>query len=422
MRAFESSNQDHGANHSRRRFLGGVAGGAAGLAAINLPTPLGAAKEVHHAETTSAPRSLVCVFLKGGADSANMFVPMNSSSYDSYREAKGPLAVSAMSLHPFGDTVFGLPPELSGLAELGQEGKVAVVRNVGPLHQPMTALDYQSSSRAPQLLFEHRAQQKLWLTGRQTLDADGGWGAALLGDQSVESAPAAFSFAGSTQWLHSSDSGYCRITSRSSAEQLFGRDPDVASVSVHETRTIATEVNKRMGDMTTSSLGGRLSVVAQLIAAREKFGTPRQVFYVELDGWDTHRNQAQRFPQLLQELNDGLVAFQRTLEDLGLADTTTTFTASEFGRTTKSIGGGTGHGWGGNTFVIGGSVHPGRYGQDSRVEDASTNGSGVFIPTTSVSQLGATFGRWMGLSDNQLDSAFPELRNFVQKDLGLFTS
>ena len=162
-------------------------------------------------------------------------------------------------------------------------------------------------------------------------------------------------------------------------------------------------------------------MVAHLIAAREMFDTPRQAFYVELDGWDTHRDQAQRFPLLLQELNDGLVAFQRTLEDLGVADTTTTFTASEFGRTASSIGSGTDHGWAGNTLVIGGSVNPGRYGQDSPV-DVSVDGSGVFMPTTSVSQLGATLGRWMGLGERELDVAFPELRNFAQKDLGLFAS
>ena len=382
MRVSESSSEDHAAKHSRRRFLGGVVGGAAGLAAVNLPTPLGAAKEVAQVQTPPSYRSLVCVFLKGGADSANM---------------------------------------LSGLGELGTEGKLAVVQNVGPLAQPLTAADYQSSSHTPQLLFEHRAQQKLWLTGRQTLNINVGWGAALLGDRSAELGPSAFSFAGSTPWLQSDDSGYCRITSAFSAERVFGGDPDLASVSVRETQAIAGRVNVRMGGMETSSLGGRLAVVAHLIAAREMFDTPRQAFYVELDGWDTHRDQAQRFPLLLQELNDGLVAFQRTLEDLGVADTTTTFTASEFGRTASSIGSGTDHGWAGNTLVIGGSVNPGRYGQDSPV-DVSVDGSGVFMPTTSVSQLGATLGRWMGLGERELDVAFPELRNFAQKDLGLFAS
>jgi len=45
-------------------------------------------------------------------------------------------------------------------------------------------------------------------------------------------------------------------------------------------------------------------------------------------------------------------------------------------------------------------------------------GSGRFIPEYSVEQYGATFARWMGLSDTDIDTVFPRLRNFEKRDLG----
>ena len=47
-------------------------------------------------------------------------------------------------------------------------------------------------------------------------------------------------------------------------------------------------------------------------------------------------------------------------------------------------------------------------------------GNGSLLPTTSVDQLGATLGRWFGLSDGQLQDIFPNLNqwNASQRNLG----
>jgi len=39
-------------------------------------------------------------------------------------------------------------------------------------------------------------------------------------------------------------------------------------------------------------------------------------------------------------------------------------------------------------------------------------GNGALLPETSVDQLGATLGRWFGLSDGQLLDLFPNLANY----------
>lgn len=40
------------------------------------------------------------------------------------------------------------------------------------------------------------------------------------------------------------------------------------------------------------------------------------------------------------------------------------------------------------------------------------------LPTTSVDPLGATLGKWFGLSDSQRLDVFPNLQNFGTRDLG----
>lgn len=48
-------------------------------------------------------------------------------------------------------------------------------------------------------------------------------------------------------------------------------------------------------------------------------------------------------------------------------------------------------------------------------------GNGALLLTTSVDQLGATLGKWFGLSDTQLLDVFPNLRHFGNRDLGFMT-
>jgi uncharacterized protein (DUF1501 family) len=42
----------------------------------------------------------------------------------------------------------------------------------------------------------------------------------------------------------------------------------------------------------------------------------------------------------------------------------------------------------------------------------------ITIPTTSVDQYAATLGRWLGVSEGELDTIFPNLRTFATRDLG----
>jgi len=52
-----------------------------------------------------------------------------------------------------------------------------------------------------------------------------------------------------------------------------------------------------------------------------------------------------------------LADFHATLAELGLTDSVTTFTASDFGRTLTINGDGSDHGWGGHHMVMGDAVN-----------------------------------------------------------------
>lgn len=100
----------------------------------------------------------------------------------------------------------------------------------------------------------------------------------------------------------------------------------------------------------------------------------------------------------------------------------TTFTASEFGRTLQPSGSGSDHGWGSHHFVLGGAVRgAAMYGSFPTMATSAQHfldSRGILIPTTSLSQYGATLARWFGVADEQLNAVFPALPNFAVRDLG----
>jgi uncharacterized protein (DUF1501 family) len=178
------------------------------------------------------------------------------------------------------------------------------------------------------------------------------------------------------------------------------------------------------GAATANPLAAQLQVVARMIEASGSLGLKRQVFFVGLGGFDTHKEQNTSHADLMAKLAHGLSYFDTVLGGMTLRDRVTTFTASEFGRSFTSNGDGTDHGWGGHQFVMGGAVKGGDiYGTfpvlgaknaNNNSFDSSPNQllNGVLLPQLSVDQFGATLARWFGVTDAQALDLFPNLANF----------
>ena len=170
-----------------------------------------------------------------------------------------------------------------------------------------------------------------------------------------------------------------------------------------------------------SSLGAQLQTVARLIAVRDTLEMERQIFFVATGGFDTHDDQNQNQPGLIGDISDSIAAFYDATVELGVADSVTTFTQSDFGRTLTSNGDGTDHAWGSNHLVVGGAVQGQTlYGTYPllQINGPDDVGGGRMIPTTSADQYAATLARWLGVEDADLTSVAPNLDNFVQRDLG----
>ena len=170
-----------------------------------------------------------------------------------------------------------------------------------------------------------------------------------------------------------------------------------------------------------SQLGGQLQTVARLIAARDDLQMQRQVFFVATGGFDSHDNQNQDQPGLLADVSESMAAFYNAMVEIGMEDSVTAFTQSDFGRTLTSNGDGTDHAWGGNQIVLGRAVNGGQlYGSypELQIGGPEDVGGGRFIPSTSADQFAATLAAWFGIEDDDLGTVSPNLGNFAVRDLG----
>lgn len=171
----------------------------------------------------------------------------------------------------------------------------------------------------------------------------------------------------------------------------------------------------------TNDLGRQLAMVAKLIAARTNLGMQRQIFFCAVGGYDTHGDQMPAQAGLLTELSGAMNAFYAATVELGVQQSVTTFTASDFGRTLPSNGNGSDHGWGSHQFVMGGAVRGGRlYGKfpTLAVNGPDDTEDGRWIPTTSVDEFSATIARWFGVSDSDMPTVFPNIGRFAHPNLG----
>src|SRR5207247_2977040 len=116
---------------------------------------------------------------------------------------------------------------------------------------------------------------------------------------------------------------------------------------------------------------------------------------------------------LLAEISQCFFAFQRAMEQLGLSNNVTAFTASDFGRTFPSNGQGSDHGWGSHHLILCGAVNGRRtYGAfpTLTVNGPNDTNTGRWIPTTVTDQYFATIAILFCLVSSHLSHVFPFFR------------
>jgi uncharacterized protein (DUF1501 family) len=177
----------------------------------------------------------------------------------------------------------------------------------------------------------------------------------------------------------------------------------------------------------TTGLGASLSAVAKSIKLAQSPTAPlhqeRQIFLVQVDGWDHHSDVLGGQNTMIPAIDNGLKAFYDFMVAESLLSKVTLFTISDFGRTWSFNGSGTDHGWGGNTIVMGGAVNAtagvnriwGSYPEilPNTSPTGLDRGRGVVIPQTSSDVYHAELCRWFGIPNNEhLVTVLPNIRNF----------
>lgn len=472
---------------ARRQFLktSGAMSAASTVGAswlMNLATMA----EASAADAQDSYKALVCVFLYGGNDACNTVLPLDDASWARYDEVRsipaGTVGTQADLRLPKdqlprinatvgGNTVqYGLHPDLTKVANLYNQGKLAVVANLGTLVKaPMDRATYDQSGSQnllPPKLRSHNDQQTEWQSARTNIETQG-WGGRVteppafafassggsdkanafrsvyLGDNPT------FSFGDTLSPFGITDGGNGAVPLlRSTGGKIYngvGTSHLVSLVKGLAGGTRTNLIEKDYIDLVTRALdsegylssligsinppaappnnylASQLRMVARVIKGHSS-RPGRQVFFVSIGGFDTHDNQMGQYGHnyLMQRLDSALDYFATALgSDL---DKVTTFTASDFGRLLNSNGDGTDHAWGGHHFVMGGSQVKGGQvygkmpsyartgsGNGATYTDQQMTGDGAMIPVVSVSSYAATMGRWFGLSDIELKGIFPNL-------------
>ncbi len=303
-------------------------------------------------------KTLVVVFLRGGADGLNMVAPAHD---DGYHRARPRIAIKATDTGAAKlDGSFILNPILKDLAVPYHDGALAVVHAVG-------------SEDATRSHFE--AQDLMERAG----DVAGGWLGRYLRFRGVPTSGALSAISVSRALPESLRGAPSATVMRSledftlgkgggplqdSLRKLYAKEHDALGASARDTLAALDRIeNLRKttyspahgADYERDDFSQGLKQIARLVKARVGL----EAVSLDIGGWDSHITQSAVMDPEMRKLNAGLSAFHR---DMGRwMEHVTVVVMTEFGRRlAENSAFGTDHGRGSVMFLMGGGVKGGR--------------------------------------------------------------
>ncbi len=384
---------------TRRYFIRstGAIGAYMGVAPLNLLGMAGAAEPAPC--TVRRGKTLVVIFLRGGADGLNLVIPFGDPHYAQLRKSIEVPATGANRAIDL-DGFFALHPRLAPLTPLFDSGLAVAAHAVG----------YDKNTRS------HFQEQDVWETGivGNTVGSDGwlnrhlatsqGHGrirAVAIGDnlprilhgkvpayaiRGIEDLTLPGDDRGRTEILAAGlEHAYCTPPREhiGSARDLLARTTGATLQGMKELQHLTEGHYQPSAPYPQTELARRLMQVARLIKA----DVGLEIAEVDYGGWDTHQDQGRgaggTFGNLAGGLAGAMAAFAADLGDR--MDDVVMVTLTDFGRTAAENGtGGTDHGWANCMLLAGGPV--------ARGNAAAAN----------AGQPRKVVTRWPGLAPDQL--------------------
>ncbi|MBP6746081.1 DUF1501 domain-containing protein [bacterium] len=317
-------------------------------------------------------KSLVCIFLRGGADTLNMLVPYANDDYYKLRPniaIKSPSrggSAAAIKL----DDHYGFHPKMAPLLPIYREGRLGMVQAVGTDNftgshfEAQDQVDHGEScghSLGGGWLGRHLATRSL---AQQTPLSAVAIGTAL--PESLRGAPSASVLNSIEEIKLQAPAGQSQAIAKALAK-LYGAEVALLAEPSKTTLDLLGRVEKLQGKAyhpangavyPDNTFGNGLREIARLLRG----GVGLEVAALDLNGWDTHFFQGAEAglqADSIEQLANGLAAFDK---DLGSArSAVTTLVITEFGRRSyENSSMGTDHGRGFTVFAIGDRIAGGQ--------------------------------------------------------------
>jgi uncharacterized protein (DUF1501 family) len=301
-------------------------------------------------------KTLVVVFLRGGADGLNMVAPTHD---DGYYRARPRIAIKASDATRL-DGDFGLNPLLKDLAAPYHDGALAVAHAAGSEDSTRSHFEAQDLMERAGDVAGGWLGRYLRFRGATTTGALSAIAVSRALPESLRGAPAATVMRSLEDFTLGKGGGPLQI----SLEKLYAMETGALGASARDTLEALRRIERLRNSPYSPAHGASyeqdhfsqgMKQIARLIKARVGL----EAVSLDLGGWDSHITQSAVMDPEMRKLNAGLSAFYR---DLGKQmQHVTVVVMTEFGRRlAENSAFGTDHGRGSVMFLMGGGVKGGR--------------------------------------------------------------
>lgn len=319
-------------------------------------------------ESATDERLLVLIYMKGGNDSYNTFVPYTDELYAKLRPTialKHDQVIKITDRH-------GLHPSMSALLPQWEARELALVQGIGQqevTNQHFRDLETQFTGASPNQYYTDGWATRALLANRAVGTTrnlpDASLDAIAFGDLDIRVGDPMGPFRGNklrvvnmqhpSEWL-----AQFRVQGTQHADSDPAREiAKTYAQSEHVSLKTVFPANE---------FADALRATVLLAAA----GMAPPIVHITInasngdhhDAFDTHWNQLKFHGATLERLATGLAAFRNGMREIGQWDRTLVTTYDEFGRSpNENADKGTHHGWSSVQFVMGGRVNGGLYGE-----------------------------------------------------------